>query len=298
LEFIDYYKVLGLERSATQADVKKAYRKLARKFHPDLNPGDKTAEQKFKEINEAHEVLSDLENRKKYDEYGKDWKHAEAFEEAKQQRQSRPSGRSGGYSGFSEGGDYSDFFESMFGGARSRTGGRRASFKGQDYHAEMQLGLRDVYESQKRTITVNGKNLRLTIPGGVRDGQTIRIKGQGGPGVNGGPDGDLLITFSIRNNTPFDLDGVDLYSNVDLDLYTAMLGGEVTVDTFDGKAKIKVKPETQNGAKVKLKGKGFTVYKKESQHGDLYITLKVKIPTNLTEKEKDLLKQLAELRAS
>jgi curved DNA-binding protein len=297
LDFIDYYKVLGLDRAATQADVKKAYRKLASKYHPDLNPSDKKAEQMFKQINEAHEVLSDAENRKKYDEYGKDWKHAEAFEQAKQQRQSQSRTSSQDFSGFNEGG-YSDFFESMFGSGRSSTGGRSVNFKGQDFHAELHLDLREVYESHKRTIVVNGKNLRLTIPAGVRDGQTIRIKGQGGEGVNGGPNGDLLITFSIRNDTPFDLDGANLYSTIELDLYTAMLGGKVTVDTFDGKVKVNVKPETQNGTKVKLNGKGFAVYKKEGHHGDLYITFKVKIPTDLSDKEKELLKQLAELRPS
>lgn len=307
MEFIDYYKILGVGKDATENDIKKAYRKLARKYHPDINPNDKDAEKKFKEINEANQVLSDPENRKKYDKYGQDWKHAEEFEKAGQQRQYRRSsqqGPAGGFSGgdFGGGGDFSDFFESMFGsGASSFGGGYRSggmNYKGQDYNAALNLDLRDVYETQKRTITVNGKNIRLTIPAGVSDGQVIKIKGYGGEGVNGGPKGDLYITFSLVNNTPFKRDGDNLYSTVALDLYKAVLGGEITVDTFDGKVKLNVAPGTQNGTKVKLKGKGFPVYKKEGSFGDLFITYQVNVPTRLTEKEKELFTELANLRTS
>ena len=151
-------------------------------------------------------------------------------------------------------------------------------------------------KSEKQTLTVNGKKIRLTIPAGVKDGQVIKIKGHGGDGMNGGPKGDLYITFAITNDTKFKLDGDNLYSTVDLDLYTAMLGGEITIDTFDGKVKLKVQPETQNGSKEKLKGKGFPVYKKEGAFGDLYVTYQISIPTNLTSKEKELLGELAKLR--
>lgn len=301
MAFIDYYKILGIDKSATTAEIKKAYRKLARKYHPDVNPNDKTAEKKFKEINEANEVLSDKDKRIKYDKYGKDWQHGEAQEQAQRQYQSQRqyqqqgSGNFGG--GDFGGGDFSDFFESMFGGAAGRAGGRSAGFRGQDFNAELQLDLKDVYETHKRVLTVNGKNIRLTIPAGVEHGQVIKITGKGGPGSSGGPHGDLLIQFNIVNNTKFKRDGSHLYATETIDLYTAILGGEVTVDTFDGKVKLKVKPETQSGTKVKLKGKGFPVYKKADQFGDLFITYEIAMPTDLSAKEKELFTELKNLKS-
>ncbi|MDI5888108.1 J domain-containing protein [Flavobacterium yafengii] len=304
MAFIDYYKILEVDKKATEAEIKKAYRKLARKYHPDLNPNDKEAERKFKEINEANEVLSHTENRKKYDDYGENWQHAEEFEKSKQQQQYHRGGQQEGFGGFSGGGDFSDFFESMFGGRSSGSGGRRsAQFKGQDFNAELHLDLKDVYTTHKRTLTINGKNIRITIPAGVENGQQIKISGLGGEGAGGaggggGPKGDLYITFTIENHTNFKLDKHNLYSTVSLDLYTAILGGDITADTFDGKVKLTVKPGTQNGTKVKLKGKGFPVYKKEGEFGDLYITYHIQIPTNLSEKEKELFMELAKLRTS
>lgn len=306
MAFIDYYKILGIDKKATTAEIKKAYRKLARKHHPDVNPNDKEAELKFKQINEANEVLSHPENRKKYDKYGKDWQQGEAYDQAQRQQQSQRQYQQQDFSGFgggggdpfSGGGDYSDFFESMFGGGgASRGRGRTAAFRGQDFNAELNLDLKDVHETHKRVLTVNGKNIRLTIPAGVENGQVIKIKGQGGEGVNGGPKGDLLIKFNISNNTKFKLDRHDLYTTVALDLYTAILGGDLTVDTFDGKAKLTIKPETQNGTKVKLKGKGFPIYKKDGHFGDLYITYEIKIPTNLSSKEKELFSELKNLKS-
>jgi curved DNA-binding protein len=184
----------------------------------------------------------------------------------------------------------------MFGGRSSRTQGRQAKFRGQDFNAQLQLDLKDVYTTHKRTLTVNNKNIRITIPAGVENGQVIKIKGHGGKGINGGPNGDLYIQFSIVNSTPFKRDGDNLYTSVDLDLYKALLGGEITVNTFDGKVKLTVKPETQNGTKVKLKGKGFPVYKKQGQLGDLYVTYNIKTPTKLSAKEKELFTELAKLR--
>lgn len=301
MAFIDYYKILGLDKKATEAEIKKAYRKLARKHHPDLNPNDKTAEQKFKDINEANEVLSNAENRKKYDKYGKDWKHGETYEAAQRQQQTQRQYQQQDYGGFGGadfgGGDYSDFFESMFGGGGARGGGRTAAFRGQDFNAELQLNLKDVYETHKQVLTVNGKNIRLTIPAGVENGQVIKIKGQGSEGMNGGPKGDLLIQFTIANHTNFKRDGANLFSTESIDLYTALLGGDATIQTFDGKVKLKVKPETQNGTKVKLKGKGFPVYKKEGQFGDLFITYEIKMPTNLSAKEKELFNELKNLNS-
>lgn len=301
MEFIDYYKILEIQKTATEADIKAAYRKLARKYHPDLNPNDENAKKKFQQINEANEVLSDPEKRKKYDKYGKDWKHADEFEKANQQQsQSRASSggqQSYGSSGGDFSGDFSEFFESMYGsGAGGRT--RQTKFRGQDLNAELHLNLMDVYKTQQQTLTVNGKNIRLTIPAGVENGQVIKIAGHGTPGVNGGPSGDLYITFTIANHPKFKRERSNLYATVDLDLYTALLGGDLQVDTLDGKVKLKVAPETQSNTKVKLKGKGFPVYKKEGEFGDLYITYNVKLPTNLTEKEKELFTELSKLRAN
>ncbi|SRR5258705_7198283 len=292
MEFIDYYKILGVDKNASDDEIKKAYRKLARKHHPDLNPNDKEAHKKFQQINEANEVLSDPEKRKKYDQYGKDWKHAEQFEQARQsgQHAGDPWGQS--FTGDFEEGDFSDFFESLFGGGR-RSKSRQTKFRGQDIQAEFQLNLTDAYKTHQQTFTVNGKNIRITIPAGVENGQKIKLAGHGEPGINGGPSGDLYITFNIVNNTNFRRHGNDLYAHVDIDLYTALLGGEVTIDTLGGKIKLKLAPETQNGTKVRVKGKGFPVYKKENEFGDLFVTYNIKLPTKLTEKQKELIRQLS-----
>lgn len=331
MDFIDYYNVLGLDKGASAADIKKAYRKLARKHHPDLNPDDKDAQKRFQQINEANEVLGDSEKRKKYDKYGKEWQHADAYEEA-QKRQSASGGfagapgsgfrESGGFAegearggfgagfgggqqyrgsgNFSESG-FSDFFESMFGGGTdnsTRGSGRGAhQFKGQDYNAALRINMTDTLSAQKQTIDLGEKKIRLTIPAGVEDGQTIKIKGYGAEGMNGGPKGDLYLTFEVFNNTAFQRIGDNLYKIEEIHLYTALLGGEIQVDTLNGKVKLNVKPETQSDTKVKLKGKGMPHYKKENQFGDLYITYKVVLPKNLTEKEKKLFKQLSELQS-
>ena len=293
MDYVDYYKILGVDKTATTDTIKKAYRKLARKHHPDLNPNDKEANKKFQQINEANEVLSDPEKRKKYDQYGKDWKHAEEFEKQKQSQ--RQYANTGGQTFTGKYGeeDFSDFFSSMFGGGEGRGRGRQTKFRGQDYNAELQLNLLDAYKTHQQTITVNGKNIRITIPAGIENGQQIRLKDYGAPGVNGGPSGDLYITFSIINNTQFKRLGNDLYTTIEIDLFTAVLGGEITIDTVSGKVKLKVKPEMQNGTKMRLKGKGFPVYKKEGESGYLFITFSVKIPTNLTDKQKELFEELA-----
>jgi len=291
--FIDYYKILGIDKTAAPKDIKSAYRKLARKYHPDLNPNDKDANKNFQQINEANEVLSDPEKRKKYDQYGKDWQHADEFEKQKQYQEQSGS-RGSGYSRGQSGGDFSDFFESMFGGATGESrNGRQAKYRGEDFNAELKLDLIDASKTQKQTLTVNGAKIRITIPAGIENGQTIKIAGHGGPGINGGPNGDLYITFSIANHAKIKRSGDNLYTTVDLDLYTAVLGGEITIDTLNGQVKLKVAPETQNGSKVKLKGKGFPVYKKEGQFGDFFVTYDVKIPTKLTEKQKELFAELS-----
>jgi curved DNA-binding protein len=292
MEFIDYYKVLGIDKKASDEDIKKAYRKLARKLHPDLNPSDKDAHKKFQQINEANEVLSDAEKRKKYDQYGKDWQHAGQFNQ-QQQRGARQKNTGGQQ--FSDFGDtdFSSFFESMFG----QTGRQQQTkFRGQDYNAELKLGLEEAIKTHQQVLTVNGKNIRISIPAGVENGQQIKLKSYGAPGVNGGPAGDLYITFNIATHPVFKRLGNDLYTAASIDLYTALLGGETTIDTLSGKVKLTVKPETQSGTKIRLKGKGFPVYKKEGEHGDLYITYTVQLPTNLTEKEKELFTELKKLK--
>ncbi len=293
MAFIDYYKILQIDKKASADDIRKAYRKLARKHHPDLNPNDKEANKKFQQINEANEVLSDPDKRKKYDQYGENWQQAEQFEKAnsggagRRQQREEPS-----YSGQFGEDQFSDFFESMFGSAGG--GSRGAKFRGQDYQAELRLSLRDAATTQQQTLTVNEKNIRITIPAGVANAQVIKLKGHGAPGVNGGPAGDLFITFIIGEDPVFKRLGDDLYIQAKIDLYTAVLGGDAMVDTLAGKIKIKVTAGTQNGAKTRIKGKGFPLYKKDGA-GDLYVTYAVTIPTQLTEAQTALFEQLSKL---
>lgn len=302
MAYIDYYKVLGINKSASQDDIKKAYRKLARKYHPDLNPDDQEANKMFQQINEANEVLNDVEKRKKYDEYGENWKHADQFQ---QSGRGNPfgggfgggSGGFGGGSGGFGGGDFSDFFESMFGGG-GRQSRNNARFKGQDLQAELRISFLEAAETHKKTVTVNGRSLRITIPGGISNGQVIKLKGQGSPGSNGGSDGDLLITITIAEDSKFQRTGDDLFLNQEIDLYVAVLGGEVMVDTLTGKVKLKVPAGTQNGSKVRLKGKGFPVYQKEGQYGNLFVTYIIKIPTGLNIKQEKLFRELQAMDAN
>ncbi|WP_437920847.1 DnaJ C-terminal domain-containing protein [Sphingobacterium sp. LRF_L2] len=302
MAFVDYYNVLGVEKTASQDDIKKAYRKLARKYHPDMNPNDDAAKQKFQEINEANEVLTDPEKRKKYDQYGENWKHGEAYEQAQRQQgdQRRRSGNSfegfdfGGYTGDYDAGEFSDFFEQMFGNRHG--GGRQTKFRGNDFNSVLELTLKQAYTTHQQTFNINGRNIRITVPAGVESGQKIKLKGQGGEGVNGGPSGDLFIQFDVKPDPLYQREGNDLFKTEEIDLYKAILGGEMIVETLAGKIKIKVKPETQSGTKVRLKGKGFPIYKKEGEFGDLFVHIHVKLPTDLSEQEKVLFKQLADLR--
>ncbi|MFZ4863485.1 DnaJ C-terminal domain-containing protein [Sphingobacterium sp. Mn56C] len=299
MAFVDYYSILGVDKDASPADIKKAYRKMARKYHPDLNPDDEVAKKKFQELNEANEVLTDPEKRKQYDQYGEHWKHADTYERTQQQHAGhgyggQPFGDSDfNYNGNYDTGEFSDFFEQMFG---SRFGSsRRGSFRGQDYNAEIELTLLQAATTQQQTFAVNGKNIRITIPAGVQDGQKIKLKGQGAEGGNGGPKGDLYITFHIKPDSKLVRKGDDLYSHLDIDLFTALLGGEALVETLDAKIKVKIKPEIQNGSKIRLKGKGFPRYKQQDSYGDFYAEINIKMPTNLTDDQKALLQQVADL---
>lgn len=298
MAFIDYYKILGVDKTASADAIKKAYRKLARKYHPDVNPGDKEAEKKFKEINEANEVLSNPDNRAKYDKYGENWKHGEEYEKAQQQYRQQSQSYSGFSGGDFEGEDFSDFFQSMFGGqgfGRNTRGSASGKFKGQDVYAELNLNLNDAATTHQQTFEINGKKVRITIPAGVYDGQQIKLRGHGNPGFNGGPNGDLYITFNIAPDSRFERIGEDLRTKVSVDLYTAILGGDIKVETLQGAVNLKVKPETQNGTTVRLKGKGFPVYKKEGQYGDLFVTYEVKLPTNLSAEQKEIFEKLKNL---
>ncbi|WP_139925189.1 DnaJ C-terminal domain-containing protein [Hymenobacter sp. DG01] len=306
MDYKDYYQVLGLDKTATKDQIKKAYRKLARQYHPDVNPNDAEAERKFKEINEAHEVLSDDEKRQKYDQLGADWQRY-------QQAGGGRGGQGGGFdwSQYTQGGsfrggnpdddpfggaDFSDFFSSMFGGMGGGAGGSTRPRSGQDYQAELELTLEEAYRGGPRTLTVNGKNLRITIQPGVEDGQTIRLRDQGGPGRHGGPSGSLYITLRIAPDARYSRTGNDLTMDVPVSIYTALLGGEQVVETLSGPVKINIKPETQNGTRLRLRGKGFPVYRQPGQFGDLYLRLTLTLPQHLTEQEKTLFRQLAELR--
>lgn len=296
----NYYDILGVAKTATQQEIKKAYKKLARKYHPDVNPNDANAEEQFKTINEAYQVIGKPENRKKYDQLGEHWQQAGAYEQA---RKAQAGGQQHHYAtGHDDGAaDFAEFFESVFGqqgGAHdSRYGfaGSSARFRGDDIQAELTLPLTEVMTTQKRTLSVQGKNIRIAVPAGVENGQRIRLKGFGGKGFNGGPDGDLYVRFNIDNNTSFKREQANLYKTVSIDLYTAVLGGEVLLDTLDGQVKLKIKPGTQNNSQVKLKGKGFPKYKKDHDKGDLYITFAVQIPTALSNEEVELFKQLKAL---
>jgi curved DNA-binding protein len=306
MEYKDYYKILGVPKDASQADIKKQYRKLAIKYHPDRNPGNKAAEEKFKELSEANEVLSDPEKRKKYDRLGANWKQ---YEQA---------GASPGYQGFSqwsqpggpgsrfytsedfEDSPFSDFFNSFFGGG---TSGRRSNdwfrnqpVKGQDYETELSVKLEDSYSGTERLITVNGEKIKFTVPPGVHDGQVLRVKGKGGKGKKGGESGHLYLKVHVESDPFFERKEDDLYAEIHVPLYTAVLGGDYEIKSMKGNFKIKIPPGTQNGKTLRLKGLGMPLYLKKGEFGSLFVKILADIPVHLTEKEIALFRELAELQ--
>ncbi|MGH2624492.1 MAG: DnaJ C-terminal domain-containing protein, partial [Sphingobacterium sp.] len=252
-------------------------------------------------------VLTDPEKRKKYDQYGQNWKqggsqHQTSNQQGKsgneQQSQNPFEGFDFNYDGNYDTGEYSDFFEQMFG---SRFGGssgfnQRAAYRGNDFQTSLELTLQQAYRTHQQTFNVNGKNIRITIPAGIANGQKIKLKGQGGSGQSGGPNGDLYITFTILPHPEFTRKDNDLYTDIKVDLYTALLGGEILVNTLQDKIKVKIKPGTQSGSKIRLKQKGFPLYKKEGNFGDLYAKIQVELPTDLSKEEQALFQQLADLR--
>lgn len=311
MAFIDYYKVLGVDRSATQADIRKAFRRLAKLYHPDINANDPRAQERFQEINEANEVLSDPEKRKRYDEYGEHWAHAEEYEAQRRQYEQQYGGGQqygdfGSFGGFdfggfgdftrSEGntGGFSDFFEQLFGGAGRRST-RQQPLRGTDFEAELHLTLHDAAETHKQVLNVNGKSIRVTIPAGVADGQRLKLRGHGGEAPQGGTRGDLYITFRIAPDNTFTRSGDDLYIRTALPLTTAVLGGEVNVPTLTGDVRMKVGAGTQPGGKMRLRGKGMPKYKKETERGDLIVTFDVHIPNTLTDEQRALYTRLQQL---
>ncbi len=299
----DYYRILGVNRTATEREIKQVYRKLARQYHPDVNPGNKAGEEKFKEINEAYEVLSDKEKRAKYDQFGDQWQYADQFKQAGRQPGATPfwgtGGRSGGvrYS-FGEDDNLGSLFEDLFrnsGGGATHTRTRRAQ-RGQDMEHPVEVTLEEAYRGSARTISYDsGERLEVKIPPGVKDGSRVRIAGKGGEGYGGGARGDLYLVVSVLPHSRFERKDDDLHTEVEVLLVDAILGGEVAVDTLKGKVMLKILPQTQNGRVFRLAGQGVP-HLGQSTSGDLFARVKVVLPTNLTEPEKELFRKLKQSR--
>jgi curved DNA-binding protein len=333
MEYKDYYQILGVPKTATEKEIKKAYRKLARENHPDTNPNDPRAEEKFKEINEAYEVLSDPEKRRKYDQFGAQWKNftgaggrPEDF--WRQYGAGQPGTGSGrgpaggtGYRTVSPeefeeifgSGGFSDFFETLFGmGARGRprsagagfddfgfggaTAGRARPTRGRDIEHPVDITLEEAYHGSSRTMQLDGERIEVKIPKGVKTGSRVRVAGKGEPGRNGGKPGDLYLRINVLPHAHFQREGDNLRLRLPVDLYTMILGGEVQVPTLDRPLILNIPPETDNGKVFRLRGKGMPNLKKPDQHGDLYVEVTAKLPKNLTEQEKELFRQLRALR--
>jgi curved DNA-binding protein len=307
----DYYKILGVEKSATSEQIKKAYRKLAVKYHPDKNPDNKAAEEKFKEINEAYEVLSDDDKRRKYDQFGENYKYYEQHGGRPEDFDWSQYGGGGGqghtysYQGnmddmFGGGeGNFSDFFEQLFGGRFGGGGGRRQQQgpgRGRDVQATMEVSLDDAYAGATRQVEVGGSRLNIKLKPGLYDGQIIRLKGKGGQGRKGGENGDLLITIQIAPHSQYELKGQDIYTDLALPLYTAVLGGKVPVVLPGATLNMNIPAGTDSGKVFRLKGKGMPAYNNQGSAGDLYLKAIIHIPSNLSEKEKELFQQLSQLK--
>lgn len=318
VEYKDYYKVLGVDKTATPDQIKKAYRKLARELHPDKNPGNPQAEARFKEVTEANEVLNDAEKRRKYDQLGADWARYQQMGGAGRRASTRPGGgfdwsqyqtRGNPFGGGAEtdeeafgGGGFSDFFSSIFGGMGGSGTRTRAPQKGRDFRAELSFPLAEAAIGGARVVNLGpegGGQIRLTLKPGLRNGQTIRLKGRGGPApAEGVPAGDLLITFRVTDDERFQLDEAgDLHLDHPVSVYRLLLGGDETITTLTGtQVRLKIKPETASDAVLRLRGKGYPRYGHPDEAGDLYVHLRAALPQHLTDKERDLLRQLAELR--
>ena len=288
MAYIDYYKILGIKRDATQEEIKKAYRRLAKKFHPDLNKDDPQAKSRFQEINEANEVLSDPEKRRRYDEYGENWKQSEDFGTGSN---SNGNSWSYGFGGFGQGdrseNGFSDFFEQLFGKGFKNRGINR----GADIQATLQLTLQEAAVTHRQTFIVNGEKIAITVPAGIADGQRIRLQKRGEAGIDGGERGDLYITFHILPDNRFTRVDNDLCTTAPCDIFTLLLGGEAIIPTLNGNVKTTIKPGTQPDSKLRLRGKGFPLYRQEGKNGDLIITIKATLP-QLNKRQMELMEEV------
>jgi len=314
VDYKDYYDILGVPKDADAKTIKKAFRKQAREHHPDVNPDDPQAEERFKDLSEAYEVLSDPEKRAKYDRFGREWQRYQqtgapgGFDWG--QWAQAPGGQPGGpqyryateedLEGMFGGAGFSDFFETLFGRSAGGMGGRarapqpRAE-RGRDIRHPVQVTLPEAYHGTKRLLNKDGRRLEVTIPRGVKTGSKVRVRGEGAQGLSGGPDGDLFLEVELLPDDRFERKGDDLYTEIEVPLTTAVLGGEARVPTMSGAVQLTVPPETQNGKRFRLGGKGMPKLKSPDEHGDLYATVRVKIPTGLTDDQRELFERLREL---
>ncbi len=311
MEYRDYYQTLGVPRNASEKEIKRAYRRLARQHHPDRNPGNKAAEERFKAINEAHEVLTDPDKRRKYDQLGARWQQW--------QRMGRDPGDFDFSQWFAGGprrarteygdlddllggmGGFSEFFRSIFGEAGAQPTMRwrqtqHRSRRGQDYEQPVEITLEEAYHGTSRVLEVGRDRLEVKIPPGVKTGSKVRVAGKGGPGIGGGSPGDVYLKIGILPHKNYEQKGDDLHCEIPVDLYTALLGGEVRVPTLGGAVQLKIPPETQSGRSFRLRERGMPNLRNPAQHGDLFAKVRVVLPQQLSEREKDLFRELAALR--
>lgn len=297
MDYKDYYKILGVTKQASQDEIKKAYRKLAVKYHPDKNQGNKGAEEKFKEISEAYDVLGDTGKRKKYDDLGENWQ--QYANTNRQQANYRPRGnnRQQQYSSPGEEGEFSDFFESVFGfgNKRSRSTAPR---RGEDHEAATTLTLEEAFFGTSRQVTLENQQLNLKLKPGIADGQILKMKEKGGPGINGGPAGDLFITIHVQPHPRFERKGNDLYTDEPLDVFVAIAGGKKPVHAIDKTVNVTIPPCTDSNKVFRLKGMGMPDYKNATLRGDLYARMVITIPKNLRPEEIATIRQLAENRTN
>jgi len=289
----DYYSVLGVDRGATADQIKKAFRKLAVKYHPDKTSGDKSAEEKFKQINEAYDVLSDPEKRKKYDALGDNWKYYDQAQAGGGQY--GHGGRGGGFNpeDFAhggQGGDFSDFFGSFFSGG-GRRGGNRAH-AGNDLQATFNITLEEAFQGVTKIININGQAVNLKLKPGIADGQTLRLKGRGGPGFNGGPAGDLLLTITITPDSRFERRGDDIYIDQPVDALLAIVGGKVMVQTLHKKLSLTIPAGTDTGKTLRLKGQGMPRYDRPEEWGDAYVRVSLQSPKGLSKTDLDAIQNI------
>jgi curved DNA-binding protein len=301
MEYRDYYKVLGVEKNADEKEIQKAFRKLARQYHPDLNPNDKDAEKHFKEINEAYEVLSDSDKRAKYDQLGSSYNQW-------QQRGGQNAGgfnwgdwsNAGNYGGSynynTEGGaDFSDFFSTIFGGRQQRDTYRQAT-RGRDIEQSIEITLEEAYKGTERVLNRGGKKKTIRIPAGATDGTRIRVSGEGETGFGGGSQGDLYLVVTVRPEPNFERKDDDLYADLKISLFTAVLGGEVYVPTLAGSVKVRIPAGTQSGKTIRIADRGMPRLRQPDQKGDLYARVLIQVPTNLSEEERNIFEQLRDMR--